>query len=128
MLAAICLGLVTLFEKKLRRLFRKITPHYQYVVLVSCIFYWIYSSIQFDPSQTPLLAILILNLRFLVTGLILCWLRMQYSFRDLILFSALLNIGYYADIMVIIVNLFNIARYRRYIFSNGIMDCKTIFK
>ena len=128
MLAAICLGSVTLFEKKLRRLFRKITPYFKYVVLVSCLFYWIYSSIQFNPIQTPLLAILIFNLRFLVTGLILCWLRMQYSFRDLILFSALLNIGYYADIVVIVVNLFNIVKYRQEIFSNSFMDFKNIIK
>lgn len=128
MLAAICLGSVTLFEKKLRRLFRKVTPYFKYVVLVSCLFYWIYSSIQFDPYQTPLIAILVFNLRFLVTGFVLGWLRMQYSFRDLLLFSALLNISYYAEIVVIVVNLFNMGKYRQEIFSNSFIDFKNIIK
>ena len=128
MLVAICLGLVNLFEKRLRRLFRKITPYFRQIVVASCLLYWIYASIQFDPNQTPLIATMILNLRFLLAGLILAWIRMRYSLRELILFSALLNISYYAEIVVVIVNLFNIGRYKKEIISNNFIDFKTIFK
>ena len=128
MLVAICLGLVNLFEKRLRRLFRKITPYFRQIVLASCFLYWVYASIQFDPNQTPLIASMLLNLQFLLSGLILAWIRMRYSLRELILFSALLNISYYAEIMVVIVNLFNIIRYRKDIVNNNFIDFKTIFK
>lgn len=128
MLAAICIGSVNLLEKKFRRLFRKIVPYFKHIILASCVLYWFYSSTYFDPYQTSLIAIMILNLRFLVVGLIFSWIRMRYSFRDLILFSILINISYYAEILVIIANLFNIGRYRKYIFSNGIIDSNTTFK
>ncbi|MEM9276200.1 MAG: hypothetical protein AAGA80_25055 [Cyanobacteria bacterium P01_F01_bin.143] len=128
MLASICIGSYTLFEKKLRRLFRKITPYFTKVIIVSCLFYWLYSSIQFDPNQTPLLAILILNLRFSLVGLIFSWVRIRYSFRELLLFSILMNISYYAGILVIICNLFNIVRYRKEIIGNHLIDFRAFFK
>ena len=128
MLVAICIGLVNLFEKKLKKFFRKVTPYFKQFVLASCLLYWIYSSIQFDPHQTPLIAIMFLNLRFLFYALILSWIRMRYSFRDLLLFSTLINISYYLEILVIIVNLFNILRYRKDIIRNSFIDFKTIFK
>ena len=128
MLAAICLGSVNLFEKKLRRTFRKITPYFKQIILASCILFWLYSSIYFDPYQTPFIAVMVLNLRFLLVGLIFAWIRMRYSFRELLLFSILLNISYYAEILVIIVNLFNIGRYRKYIFCNSLIDFRTLFK
>ena len=128
MLASICIGSYTLFEKKLRRLFRKITPYFTQVVIVACTFYWLYSSSQFDPNQTPLIATLILNLRFLLVGLIFSWVRIRYSFRELLLFSILMNISYYAVILVIIGNLFNIVRYRKEIISNHLIDFRALFK
>ena len=128
MIAAICFGSVSLFEKKLRRISRKVTPYFKQIVLVSCILYWFYSSIQFDPNQTPLIAIMILNLRFLVSALIFSWVRMRYSFRDLLLFSILINISYNTEFLVIIVNLFNIIRARKDIIRNSFLNFKTIFK
>ncbi len=127
-LAAICIGWVNLFERKLRRLFRKIIPYFKQIIIASCILYWFYSSIYFDPYQTPLIAVMVLNLRFLLVGLIFAWIRLRYSFRDLLLFSILLNVSYYAEIIVILVNLFNIVRYRKDIFSNGLINSKTTFK
>ena len=128
MLASICIGSYTLFEKKLRRLFRKITPYFTQVIIVACTFYWLYSSSQFDPNQTPLIATLILNLRFLLVGLIFSWVRIRYSFRELLLFSILMNISYYVVILVIIGNLFNIVRYRKEIISNHLIDFRALFK
>ncbi len=128
MLVAICIGLVNLFEKKLTRLFSKVIPYFRQIMLASYLLYWVYSSIEFNPHQTPLIAIMVLNLRFLVSGLIFCWIRMRYSFRDLVLFSTLLNFSYYAEFVVIIVNLFNIGRYRKDLIRDSFIDCKTIFK
>ncbi len=128
MLVAICVGLVNLFEKKLENIFEKITPYFREIMFVSCLLYWVYSSIQFNPHETSLIAIMVLNLRFLVSGLIFSWIRMRYSFRDLLFFTTLINFSYYAEFIVIIVNLFNIGRYRKEIIRNSFIDCKKLFK